>query len=256
VVDVVLRNPFTLKAFRDGKLSVVDVRALDQRGREFQIEIQVSGHHSLPERMLYTWCALYYSRIAEGVDYSELEPVISIWLLTGSLPAFPVLSKADETASHPRKRRTDLVHMPFVIYCAEAGCRLNDHFAIHVLQLKNLPITDTIIDEKSRWLRFFKQGKSLDPGDLPAWMDTPEMREAMGVLRKFSEQEENYHLYLSRLDEKRAALTQKNELARARERLRMAVQAKEEALAREQREHAENERLRALLREAGITPPF
>ena len=67
---------------------------------------------------------------------------------------------------------------------------MTDHFAIHVLQLKHWPRNATIEDDKDRWINFFKHGKSLDPDDPPGWMETPEMREVMGILRKFSEQEE------------------------------------------------------------------
>ena len=80
VVDVVLRNPFTTGIFLDSKGSVVDVKALDQRGREFQVEIQVSSYPALPQRMLHNWCSLYNGRIAKGQQFQELEPVIAIWL--------------------------------------------------------------------------------------------------------------------------------------------------------------------------------
>jgi len=106
-----------------------------------------------------------------------------------------------------QRRKTDLVHLPFGIYCPEDDRYLNDHFAIHVLQLKKWPLDVKIEDDKGRWISFFKHGKDLDPDNLPGWMETPAMREAMSVLRKFTEQEENYHLYLSRLDERREKQT-------------------------------------------------
>jgi len=229
VVDVVLRNPFTLRAFPDGKLSIVDVRALDQRGREFQIEIQISSHPTLPQRMLHNWCSLYYGRIAEGQSYVELEPVIAIWLLEGELPPLPIARPAgnDAKASAKKRRKTDLVHLPFSIYCPDAERLLTDHFAIHVLQLKHWPADVNIEDDKGRWITFFKEGKNLDPDNPPGWMETPEMREAMGILRKFSEQEENYHLYLSRLDQWREKRTVEIELERARERALREREAKE-----------------------------
>jgi len=106
-----------------------------------------------------------------------------------------------------QRRKTDLVHLPFGIYCPEDDRYLTDHFAIHVLQLKKWPLDVKIEDDKGRWISFFKHGKDLDPDNLPGWMETPAMREAMSVLRKFTEQEENYHLYLSRLDERREKQT-------------------------------------------------
>ena len=125
VVEVTLHNPYNLKDYRDGKLSVVDVKAIDQVGREFQIDIQISSHAALPERMAYNWAAMYYAKIKEGHGYTALNPVIAIWLLCDNLPALP--------SPHPEsKRLVDLVHVPFGIYSPEAEVWLTEHCGIHV----------------------------------------------------------------------------------------------------------------------------
>ena len=92
-------------------------------------------------------------------------------------------------------------------------------------------------------------------------METPEMTEAMEILKKFSEREENYHLYLSRLDERRDKQTWENEKARdkaAFERMKSSLEReranKKVALAEKKRALVEQERLRALLSKAGIDP--
>ncbi len=68
--------------------------------------------------MLYTWAGIYYSLIVEGKNYDRLKPVISIWILNGSL-----------------FQDTNEYHLPFLIYNPEHKIVLSDHMAIHVLQL-------------------------------------------------------------------------------------------------------------------------
>jgi len=255
VVDVVLRNPSTSGTFLGSKLSLVDVRVLDQRGREYQIEIQVSSSQALPQRMLHNWCSVYHARIAGGQAYDQLEPVIAIWILCGDLPALPLTPTPRAGPRLKRKTvkcKTDLVHLAFEIYCSKSKLFLTDHFGIHVLQLRNWRPDDTIESDKGRWMNFFKLGKNLDPENLPGWMETPEMREAMGILRKFSEQEENYALYQSRLDQIRVQRSWeynmekvnsenralKAELEQVRSEENQERKAVEEALRRSEREKA------------------
>ena len=68
VAEVSLRNPFNAKDHRNAKESLVDVKAIDQKRRQFQIEIQVANHGALPERMLYTWASMFSDNIREGKD--------------------------------------------------------------------------------------------------------------------------------------------------------------------------------------------
>ena len=223
VASVVLRNPFSLKQHLKDKLSVVDVKAIDQQGREFQIEIQVANHSALPERMLYNWSSIFTASLKEGKAYTSLQPVISIWLLVESL--FP---------------KIDRVHLSFGVYSPKAEIYLSEHCGIHVLQLKKWLADDKITNDKERWIGFFKVAKNLDPDQLPDWMQTPTMRKAMTILKTFSEKEENYHLYLSRMDKQRVELTRQVEL--------------EQALSREKKALAESKHLRQLLKKAGIDP--
>ena len=66
-------------------MSVVDVKAKDNEGRLYQIEIQLLTYRHLPERMVYTWCDIISQQLQSGHDYSLLKPVYSIWLLAENL---------------------------------------------------------------------------------------------------------------------------------------------------------------------------
>ena len=83
--EVEILNPYNDKEFLDDKLSVVDVKAKDNDGRLYQIEIQLLTYRHLPERMVYTWCDIINQQLQSGYDYSLLKPVYSIWLLAENL---------------------------------------------------------------------------------------------------------------------------------------------------------------------------
>jgi predicted transposase/invertase (TIGR01784 family) len=66
IVSVVIINPYNDKEFLDDKLTIVDVKANDQSGRIFQIEIQLAYYTDLPARMIYTWGDIYCKQLQSG----------------------------------------------------------------------------------------------------------------------------------------------------------------------------------------------
>ena len=78
-------------------------------------------------------------------------------------------------------------------------------------------------------------------------INTPNMRQAMAVLERFSEKEANYHLYQARQNALREEKTRQKLLEDALRREEEAVRDKEEAEAKEKR-------LREILKKAGIDP--
>ena len=87
MVEVVLLNPYNEREFLGDKLSVVDVKARDEAGRIYQVEIQLLVLPDLPARILYGWADLYSAQLASGQDYGDLKPTYAIWLLGETLLA-------------------------------------------------------------------------------------------------------------------------------------------------------------------------
>jgi hypothetical protein len=213
IVSVEILNPYNEKEFVSDKLSIVDVKARDQQGRLFQVEIQMVVYPYLPARMLRNWNA--------DIEQKKL---------------------------------------------------LNDHCTIHGLELEKWQKT-VELSIKDQWLCFFKEAKSWT--ELPENMNTPELRQAMATLRRFSEKEKAYDQYQAReefiRDEKTKQAMLEDALKKQVEAMAMAAaavqkqeeerQAKEVALnakeaERQAKEVALNEqsRLRELLRKSGIDP--
>jgi predicted transposase/invertase (TIGR01784 family) len=159
------------------------VKATDEKGKIYQIEIQLAVHAALVARILFTWSSIYHSQIQEGGDYKKLNPVISIWILNGNLFT-----------------GTGAYHLCFSLYDKINRLSFTDHLAIHIIQLPEWESEKGVKNEKERWLYLFKKGKDADTDNPPEPLDTEEMRQAMKVLQQFSESEKDYLLYQSRLD--------------------------------------------------------
>ena len=106
---------------------------------------------------------------------------------------------------------------------------------------------------------FFKEAANWK--ELPEIINTPEMRQAMAVLKRFSEKEADYHLYQARQNAIREektrqmlleeALRDKEEALRDKEE---ALRDKEEALRDKEEAKANEKSLREILKKAGIDP--
>jgi predicted transposase/invertase (TIGR01784 family) len=227
IVWVDILNPYNDKEFIDDKLSVVDVKAKDSQERIYQVEIQMSMYRNLPERVVYNWADIYSQQLQSGHDYHKLMPTYSIWLMAENVV------KGDNNYVHEYKLRD------------VNGNLLTDHGGIWILELNKF--NDKAIEsDKQTWLKFFKEGEALDEEKLPGWMNTDEMRQAMGTLKLFSEKEKNYHAYQARQNFLREQRTIQWEMGQSKQELE---QEREQKLAALQREDAALQREDAALQE-------
>src|ERR1700687_1720377 len=81
IQDIELLNPFNPKEAFDDKLSILDIKARDQTGRQVNIEMQMLAFRHYEKRILYYCARLHQQQLHEGQDYLELKPTISISFL-------------------------------------------------------------------------------------------------------------------------------------------------------------------------------
>ena len=221
IVSVVIINPYNDKEFLDDKLTIVDVKANDQSGRIYQIEVQLAYYSDLPARMVYTWGDIYCKQLKSGNDFSNLKPTYSIWLMGKNA------IKDDDKYVHAYKLRDD------------TGKLLTDHGGIWLLELEKFSAVH-VENEQERWLQFFKTGNSLnDEQELPEWMNTQEMRQAMGTLRQFSEKDKNYFAYQARQNYLRQQMTVYGELDAVKLREQRVIAERDALAVREQAAQAD-----------------
>lgn len=142
---------------------------------------------------------------------------------------------------------------------------MNDHCHIHVLELDKWQ-KKVELSVEDQWIYFFKEAKNWT--ELPTKLNTPELRQAMATLRRFSEQEKEYDLYQARQTAIHEENSRQGALEDALKKQSEAIEAKDEAMelhaeaVKKQKEesHAKEEaleeqaRLRELLRKSGIDP--
>jgi len=249
ITAVDILNPYNERETLDDKLTVVDVKARDAARRIFQVEIQLVVFANLAPRILYAWADLFSQQLQRGADYRTLQPVYAIWLLDGTL------FRDRPEYAHRYRLRDD------------RGRALVEHGTIRIYELSKFAV-EPVQCEAERWLKFLKDGETLDPTRLPVWMQPPIMRSAMSTLNAFSEKERDYHRYQSRQEALRVqrAVAQELEARRAAEQAALqaveaerqakeaalqakeaALQAKEAALQAKEAALAEIARLKALL---------
>lgn len=81
IADIELLSPFEAPKVELLKQTILDVKARDTTGKQFIVEMQVSGYPSLRKRFQYYAAKTYANQIEVGEDYPRLNQVIFIGIL-------------------------------------------------------------------------------------------------------------------------------------------------------------------------------
>ncbi len=74
-------NPYMMPRLAGEKASIIDVRATDQKGRRFVVEMQMTDKKSFKQRVQYYAARDYSMQIQSGEDYTKLRPVYFVGIL-------------------------------------------------------------------------------------------------------------------------------------------------------------------------------
>jgi predicted transposase/invertase (TIGR01784 family) len=81
ISDVTILTPYQLPELRGGKVTIVDVKAKDQSGKTYIIEMQIAQVDGFHKRVLYYASKSYATQINRGDDYENLMPTFFIGIL-------------------------------------------------------------------------------------------------------------------------------------------------------------------------------
>lgn len=81
IADIELLSPFEAPKVELLKQTILDVKARDTTGKQFIVEMQVSGYPALRKRFQYYAAKTYANQIEVGEDYPRLNQVIFIGIL-------------------------------------------------------------------------------------------------------------------------------------------------------------------------------
>jgi predicted transposase/invertase (TIGR01784 family) len=81
ITQVSILNPYQLPKLKGGKVTIIDVKATDQVGRTYIIEMQVGDIDGFEKRVLFYSSKSYSDQIKRADFYRKLRPVIFIGIL-------------------------------------------------------------------------------------------------------------------------------------------------------------------------------
>jgi predicted transposase/invertase (TIGR01784 family) len=122
VVSLELKNPVNTRDAYWSKETVLDIKAMGEDKRMFDIEMQVSEDRNFANRSLYYWSQAYAKQLERGEHYEKLRPVICINLL-----GFVLFRDTPESHHHfiitdehnPERHLTEDMHIHFVEVCKD-----------------------------------------------------------------------------------------------------------------------------------------
>jgi predicted transposase/invertase (TIGR01784 family) len=181
ITAVEILNPFSYQEFAEQKQIVLDVRARDETGRWLNIEMQVTTFGGLPQRLVYYACSLYVDQLQAGDSYYDLQPAISICLLTKVL-------FSDTPVAHHRFRLTDERH----------GRVLDETVEVHTVELTKYNVTKENVAGASplgQWAFFLLYADRYDGDRLRELLPGPGFEVAIRCLETIAARTEDRMMY-------------------------------------------------------------
>ena len=195
LAELELLNPYNEQITMDDKLSILDIKARDDRGRLFNVEMQMVSSASLRRRLLYYWSRLYSQQLSKGDDYTKLCPTISICFVNGDLFAGRESYRSE-----------------FRLLEADGSLCLTDDLVIHVIEIPKFDRPFGGFKRTAGLLAVLsKNGDELDADALPDRLGDTDIRQAMGVLKMLAQNDMERELYEGRLKARRDLQTMETE---------------------------------------------
>ena len=178
VSEVTLLNLYNPKKFNSDKLSILDIKATNQDGKKFNIEIQISDEADYDKRALYYWAKIYTEQLKESDDYSKLSKAIGIHIL--NFTSIPDVEK---------------YHNVFHITEKETGMTYFRDMELHTIELKKFSnnsqdvLSDIVAKVKNSldiWVAFLTRNYLLQPNNLPKSLNQPALKKALNVLDRMN----------------------------------------------------------------------
>jgi predicted transposase/invertase (TIGR01784 family) len=181
ITEVTIENPFNPKDFQEDKLTVLDIKAIDETGAIYDVEMQLETHPGLIPRIVFYGCELYAGQLKTGDNYQQLKPVFAICLLEGKL-------WNDSRKVHHALRLTD----------RETGRTLDQTIEFHTLELGWYTLKESELAAASpleRWLYWLVHAHKYTADGLLALFPEREFQQATRTLMAISEITEDKQMY-------------------------------------------------------------
>jgi len=184
VTTLELKNPYNQSDYLSGKISYLDIKATDENGKWYDIEIQVAPYDFFGFRLLFYWAKMYSSQLKTKQTYDELRKTIVISLINFDY----FIDGEGEERYHRRIGLTDLDTGK--IYEQTDGLEL---IFVELKKFKKeLPEIHSTLE---RWITFLNKAHEYSKDNLPKELAIEEIKKAMEELEVmyFNETEQEHY---------------------------------------------------------------
>ncbi|MCT4595703.1 MAG: Rpn family recombination-promoting nuclease/putative transposase, partial [Anaeromicrobium sp.] len=186
IKDIELKNPYNLANYKNGKMSILDIKAVDEKGVWYDIEMQIAEQGFYDKRAFYYWAKVFSDQMASGEDYEKLKKTIGINILD-----FNYIDEED-------------YHNEYRVYNTKTKKEFSNLFEMHYVELKkfNKDIHEikTALD---RWVTFLNKAYEYDkdriPKELEEEITIKKAIEKLDIMSLNKEEREIYENDLKRL---------------------------------------------------------
>ena len=184
--SIQLKNPYNLANYREGKMSILDIKAVDNKGIWYDIEMQIAEQGYYDKRAFYYWSKVFADQIESGDDFELLKKTIGINILD-----FNYLAEED-------------YHNEYRVYNTRTKREFSNIFEMHFIELgkfnKDLKDIKTSLD---RWVVFLNKAYEYDkdriPDELAQDSSIKKAIEKLDIMSLDKEEREIYENDLKRL---------------------------------------------------------
>ncbi len=177
IAEVTLLNPYQLPRIIGEKASIIDVKAKDEKGETFIIEMQIADPNGFEKRVLYYTCKDYAGQIIIGEDYPELCPVYFIGVL-----GFNFFEGENYLSTH-------------IIQDRDTGeCKFSDLQFRFIELPKFNKRAEELVSVIDKWAYFLKNAKTLEM--IPTEVDDEGLKEAYTEAARHNWTKEEYDAYI------------------------------------------------------------
>ena len=148
--EVTIKNPYNVPDYLSGKLSVLDIKAEDEKGRRYNIEMQIVGHDDYGRRTLFYWAKAFTEQIGARGKYSDLNKTIVI-----NIVDFEFFEEAKSTKVKDKRYHRETI---LIDRLTNEEYKQLDYISIHFVELpKYNEDKHGVKNTLDRWITFLNR---------------------------------------------------------------------------------------------------
>lgn len=166
------------------KFSILDIKAITNKGEKINIEVQLSNKGNMIHRTLFYWSRLFTEKFKRKENYRKLKRTIAINIL-----------------GYRQFRNSDALHHVYQLYDTKNKEHLTDLMEIHFLEVPKFNSSEADFSNPlNRWLLSFEEEPDLRKLKEVVDMDG-HIREVESILEELNKDDAVRHTYLTRQEE-------------------------------------------------------